>query len=127
MISYTFSPLDRQLCTRVLISKLIKSTRIKSSGRDFHHFCSSQLIYICRPTLRLILSELYWSFVVTIVSFYPRELRKNLFPILEREDKGLRNVFSNSTLSYLLSLITSLFYFFTQICHQRDIIENPFH
>ena len=40
------------------------------------------------------LVSLYWSFVVTIVTFYISKLGKNLFPILERKDKGFRNVFS---------------------------------
>ena len=40
------------------------------------------------------LVSLYWSFVVTIVTFYISKLGKNLFPILETKDKGFRNVFS---------------------------------
>ena len=67
------------------------SLAILGPGADIF-FSSVHLYLFYNFTTDLV--SLYWSFVVTIVTFYISKLGKNLFPILETKDKGFRNVFS---------------------------------
>ena len=77
------------------------------------------------------LVSLYWSFVVTIVTFYISKLGKNLFPILETKDKGFRNVFSwlgdcwlgHNALPWLSSYLLSPHHFISEVNFTKK--KNP--
>ena len=80
--------------TITISSSLSSCTSVAPELRVLYNiFLSSVHLYLFYNFTTDLVS-LYWSFVVTIVTFYISKLGKNLFPILETKDKGFRNVFS---------------------------------
>ena len=112
MISYTFSRLERQLCTCVLISKLIKSTRIKSLGGTFIIFVLlSSFIFVVRlyDWSCLNFTGHLWSLLSVFTS---ENWEKIYFQSWKEKTKewGMFSQAPHSLISYLLSHHYFIFY-----------------